>query len=380
MDLNFNWISLVVLFGAIQGLIFSVILFFNRRHPGAVFLGMIMLIIAYNGIETFNWTSGLDQHIIFFDLFSFILIYAIGPSLYLYVSVLLHPDKPVTFRQIAIHYAVVAFQFIYRVVFVVLYYLWKFYDVEIEFAGDMLAFFWLYAEPLSVLVFLGYLVATIRLFRKVRRTSPIKPTQEVSFKWIRALLICMTVLGIAWPITVLTPYFLDIPFGPHYYPIEVALVLFIYWIAFVGYHKTRTIYLKNLKGLSNNLSVSAAKEFMNRLRQVMDEHRVYLDPALNLEKVSAHTGLPAKVISATLNQHFHCSFNDFINTYRVRTVQERLTDRNYQHLTISGIALESGFNSQATFQRAFKNATGVSPREYLNNRAEKEKGSLKMEV
>jgi AraC-like DNA-binding protein len=29
--------------------------------------------------------------------------------------------------------------------------------------------------------------------------------------------------------------------------------------------------------------------------------------------------------------------------------------------------LEYGFNSQATFQRAFKNSTGMSPREYVNS-------------
>jgi AraC-like DNA-binding protein len=36
-----------------------------------------------------------------------------------------------------------------------------------------------------------------------------------------------------------------------------------------------------------------------------------------------------------------------------------------QHLTIAGIAYEAGFNSQATFQRVFKNSVGISPSEYL---------------
>jgi len=34
------------------------------------------------------------------------------------------------------------------------------------------------------------------------------------------------------------------------------------------------------------------------------------------------------------------------------------------NLTIAGIAFECGFNSQATFQRTFKELTGQSPSEF----------------
>ena len=37
-----------------------------------------MFVFAYNGFETFNWSSGLDRYYMFFDLFPFIVIYAIG--------------------------------------------------------------------------------------------------------------------------------------------------------------------------------------------------------------------------------------------------------------------------------------------------------------
>ena len=42
-----------------------------------------------------------------------------------------------------------------------------------------------------------------------------------------------------------------------------------------------------------------------------------------------------------------------------------LREPGNQHLTISGIALEAGFNSQTTFQRTFKQLTGVSPKQFL---------------
>ena len=61
MTLEFTWINLLILFGAFQGLIFGIILLFNKKHPGAKFLSVVMFTLAYNGIETFNWSAGLER-------------------------------------------------------------------------------------------------------------------------------------------------------------------------------------------------------------------------------------------------------------------------------------------------------------------------------
>jgi hypothetical protein len=91
MDLEFSWINILILFGAVQALIFGIILLFNRRHPGARFLSAFIFVLSYNGFETFGWSSHFSDSFIFFDLFPFVLIFAIGPSLYLYVTSLLYP-------------------------------------------------------------------------------------------------------------------------------------------------------------------------------------------------------------------------------------------------------------------------------------------------
>ena len=112
INLHFHWINLLILFGALQGLLFSVILFFNKTHPGAKFLSAFIFTLAYNGFETFNWSSGLDQYYLFFDMFGYVVIYALGPSMYLYVSSLLNPTKKFSKKTIAAHYGLVVFQFI----------------------------------------------------------------------------------------------------------------------------------------------------------------------------------------------------------------------------------------------------------------------------
>nr|WP_255486927.1 helix-turn-helix domain-containing protein [Mucilaginibacter sp. SP1R1] len=85
--------------------------------------------------------------------------------------------------------------------------------------------------------------------------------------------------------------------------------------------------------------------------------------------LSKHINIPAKTISALLNNHLHQSFNQWVNSYRVAAFKQRLADANSSHLTLAGIALECGFNSQATFQRIFKQFTGKVPSEYRDTGA-----------
>jgi putative ABC transport system permease protein len=60
-------------------------------------------------------------------------------------------------------------------------------------------------------------------------------------------------------------------------------------------------------------------------------------------------------------------FSDFINEFRVREVARKIQDPAYDRLTLLGIAYESGFNSERTFHRVFKEMTNKTPLEYKNS-------------
>lgn len=377
IDLNFNWINLLILFGALQGLIFGIILSFNKKHPGAKFLAVFMFTLAYNGFETFNWSSSLGKYIFFFDLFPFVMIYAIGPSIYLYVRSLVRPQGRPSFGEVLAWYVPVVFQFLSRLVIITIFLLTTYQIISTDALLEQLdKLYYTYSEPLSVVTFLFYLYLTIRVYRQ-SRTFPNSParsnetTQEV-YKWTRLLLFSMVILAMAWPITLLAPLVLNFRYDSYYYPLELGLVIFIYWIAFVGYLRTRVILIKEPKSLVEPIPGEEVEKMSELLRQAMEGDKLYLDPGLNRQKLAAHTGIHAKMISAILNQHLHQNFNDFINAYRVREACEKLLSPAHQHLTISGIAFESGFNSQATFQRAFKSYTGMSPREYVTRQTVKQ--------
>ena len=103
---------------------------------------------------------------------------------------------------------------------------------------------------------------------------------------------------------------------------------------------------------------------MERIRRALVDDGLYQNPTLTLAELSAHTGLAPRLISFTVNAGFGCSFNDLVNGYRVAEVQRRLAAPDARRFTLLGIAFESGFNSKTTFNRIFKQVTGVAPRDY----------------
>jgi AraC-like DNA-binding protein len=72
-----------------------------------------------------------------------------------------------------------------------------------------------------------------------------------------------------------------------------------------------------------------------------------------------------------LNQHLQKSFNEYINEHRIAEFKMKFLGLDFDHFTITGLALACGFNSQATFQRAFKESTGLSPSEFRKSKDNK---------
>ena len=71
-----------------------------------------------------------------------------------------------------------------------------------------------------------------------------------------------------------------------------------------------------------------------------------------------------------INGHFGFrNFNEYLNRYRLDEIAARLVDPETQQLPVLTLALEAGFQSLGPFNRAFKQAYGVTPTEYRRERA-----------
>lgn len=106
------------------------------------------------------------------------------------------------------------------------------------------------------------------------------------------------------------------------------------------------------------------KNYRHRLEQLMRDKKPFLDPDLTLRSLAQMLGIPANHLSQLLNEGFDKNFAEFVNAYRVETFQSKAADPRLQHLTILGLAYESGFNSKTVFNTFFKKMTGKTPKEY----------------
>jgi AraC-like DNA-binding protein len=92
---------------------------------------------------------------------------------------------------------------------------------------------------------------------------------------------------------------------------------------------------------------------------------LYKNPELTLTILAKELGTHASFLSKVVNNGFGMNFNDFVNGYRVAEVKKLLADAANANVTIMGLAYDAGFNSKATFNRAFKKTTGQNPRDFL---------------
>ena len=70
------------------------------------------------------------------------------------------------------------------------------------------------------------------------------------------------------------------------------------------------------------------------------------------------------LLSQVINEQLGVNFFNFVNQYRVEEFKERLADPSNRNFSLLGIAFDSGFNSKSTFNRIFRNTTGLTPSRY----------------
>jgi AraC-like DNA-binding protein len=99
----------------------------------------------------------------------------------------------------------------------------------------------------------------------------------------------------------------------------------------------------------------------------LDEQPLYREPLLTVSDLAAYLQESPKSVSAAINQGMDMNFNDLINSYRVDAMVRRLRAGDHREFTLLSLALDCGFNSKTTFNRAFKKKMGVTPRQYLSD-------------
>ncbi|WP_187696416.1 helix-turn-helix domain-containing protein [Xanthovirga aplysinae] len=153
--------------------------------------------------------------------------------------------------------------------------------------------------------------------------------------------------------------------------VEVQLVVFLFLLGYIGYFKPNFFEVPKILFRENKKPISAFSNYndekaLEHLNKLFKEDALYTRPKLSLKELSTELKLPTRYVSYLINTYHSTNFHEFVNSYRVREVIQKLKKEEEQHKTILALALESGFSSKSSFNQVFKTHTGKSPSQYLS--------------
>ena len=102
-----------------------------------------------------------------------------------------------------------------------------------------------------------------------------------------------------------------------------------------------------------------------RLDHLMTFDRLYRNPDLTIGQLAVRLDTSEHRLRRMINRGLGFrNFNEFLNARRVAEVKAALCDAGQAEVAILTIALDAGFGSLPAFNRAFKVATGETPRDF----------------
>lgn len=313
-------------------------------------------------------------------------LFLIGPVIYFYLRSLLSPNQTNSIDLFYHFLPAIVYNLAMLVVFV--------NDVVIQSdyyfyadGKDMDLDPWYQWAGLVSMV--AYLVLSINYYQKYKRAlyDSISYADELVVNWVQHFLVAfLIVLLLRVLFFILNPEWGE--FGNKFWYYFCFSVLFIY-IGFRGYIHALKIQLIAPNQFDDRVIVNQLLEFSATADQVkleeakeqddisqeskddlvflMSEKQLFKNPQLSISDIAQQIGTHPKQISTIVNKGFGVNFNDWVNQYRVQEVISHIDAGELETKTLLALAIDAGFNSKSTFNRAFKKQMGISPNQYVKS-------------
>ncbi|WP_337045294.1 helix-turn-helix domain-containing protein [Emticicia sp. 17c] len=224
-----------------------------------------------------------------------------------------------------------------------------------------------------------YLIISLKLYTQYKEFTynELSFADSVMFNWAKKFLIAFLFLILFRLI-----FFISNPewaaFGKKFWYYLSYSFLF-YYISINGYSNT----INSLTSFTENnidtpddtpqksVEIPDLDILKEKIETLMEVDKIYTNPTLILSDVCKLLNTHPKKVSQVVNQGFGVNFNDFVNEYRIREALRKIAQGEHHLQTLLGIALDCGFNSKSTFNRAFKKYTSLNPKDYIRKNYEK---------
>lgn len=392
-SLTLDWLHIIALLGAIQGVFLAGVLATKQRNRTANrILAVTMLSFSISLASNVYHAAGLEEKYPHFFGAGYPQLFLYGPLIYMYAVTAADRTRRLTSRDV-----------LHLVPFIV--FMMAALPIYMMSGAEKIAFYQALlrgeaptliaiADPLRLVSGVGYAAATLLFLRghRERVRDSYSSTERVNLTWL--IWLCAAAASI-WVLAVAFQVLQSsgvarIARSDDY--IALAIAAFVYAIGYRGLkqpeifrYDTAEYPVQSVQAAQapvsqtpmmeaeeeaaaryerSGLTERQAQRLKEALLQLMDRERPWQDSDLTLPDLASRLNTTPHKLSEVLNSQLNQTFYDFVNGYRVREVQRRIAAGEAQRVKMLTLAMDAGFASKSTFNLVFKKFTSQTPSDY----------------
>lgn len=362
-----KFLNQLVYFGYFQSLFLLFIYLFSPKRRKNInqyvaFLVLVLTIGLSGRVLYISEVFGKNFRFITVSEFAILLF---GATVYLFTrSSLL--NKSFSFRDL-IHYIPAVF---YAILIVVLFLLPSDEVYRARYKSGQLLRMSIIFGGVGLLFNVVYWLMSCRLFFAFRKELQSELSYTLKTRFFLNFLLAIGICLLCWVVIYLISIYANAFIARSTrQALWLSIAFIILFIAYYGMTEPDlfklVLVVKPRKYVQSKLSNDDLDHLKEKLEQVMEKQKPYLNRKLLKAELAELLGVSNPEIARLLNERIGMSFFEYVNYYRIKEFVELAKTEEAQKLTIFGIAQEAGFNSKTTFNKSFKKLMGSSPSEYF---------------
>ncbi len=358
-------ISFIAAIGAFQGTVILLSILLRFRHRKNLPLALLLTVFSLRLVTIPTWREHILLSYPWIYPMTAPLPFLFGPFLWWYIRELVS-DKLNTPKPLFTHFLPYIFE-VLAISFTLITKNSKEYGQFIHdvFSGNPPV--WLpVRNSLKIVLNIIYLAISghIAFSKKTARVS------EAKRLWLRLLVIIPSVVLISFSSVAVLPSVterLSREAATPFFILSVTMLLLIYGISFLLLISPDIAVweTKHDEGQTNQLcSDIECKYLLDKVEKRFSEG-AYQNPDLTLLDLATEFNVNPNRLSYAINHCLNISFRTLLNARRLDYFFSRIEQNAFRKHSILELAFEAGFPSKSTFNRVFKEKTGIPPSEYV---------------
>ena len=372
--------NFVIYAGIFMAGFLTLLLWAKREKEVHDYILMVWMVLSAVNLFFFFYNFNYGQaEWLWLQLLGALVPYLVAPWLYFYVESLVR-NKPFKLRHYWWHFL----PFIIQSVTLMYYYFYGSEAYQIWVADGFIQMRGPFPRNIRmyglILAFFSFIYPTWSVVLLTRHRKKIgnefSYSENINLNWLRYWILCSLGAFFICFFIIWAGEWQWVDFLTSFKTVAGLITVNIAVIGFYGVKQT-TIFsniqqvsipdpapVKAERYATSKIEAEEAGQLVGKLKQHMEGQQPYLDSQLSLEGLAGQVGMTKHDLSQLINDQLNTNFFGFVNDYRIEAFKERLTQKEYEHYTLLGIALETGFNSKSSFNSIFKKAEGITPSAY----------------